>query len=779
MNKIIKYFLIAAAVAIVVVGAVAAYIAATFDPNAYKPQAIAWVKEKTGRTLTLPGEVKLALFPRLGITVGKAVLSERESETIFASVDELHLSLGLLPLLKRQLRIDDIRLQGLQVNLVRGTDGRLNIDDLIGTADTPLAAPETPLQPTARKDFAVDSLSLVNGAVTYRDEKSKTSYAVSDLALKTERIAPDQPGTVELSGRVQSAAPKLDLALQGRSGVTFTGDGKRLAVKDLALEAKGDAADISGLAAKARGSVDADLATRTFKVSGLAVTASGQRNQDAFELDLTVPVLKIAKEGVGGEGLALKATLRQADGQPTHLAVDIPKIEGSADAFHAANAKLDVEIVRPGQTLKTTASGPVEGRLGADGLQLAQLKVSPLAVQSTLSGPQVPNQSVTGSLQGSAAVDFVQAGAHADLAGTFDQSQIKAKLAVAGFSPPAYSFDVDIDQLDLTRYQSPPTAAAPAPPSAAASAPAAAPGAKPAVEMPLDLSALRSLNANGSIRIGSLKAPKLKASNVRIEMKAQNGRVDLDPVAANLYGGSLSGAIGVNAQGTPELTVKQTLAGVNVGPLLADVAKFERLEGRGNFSMNVTTAGETVSQLKMGLNGSAAADLSNGAIKGIDIAATIRDAKAAIRELKGKPVTEQADTKRQTEFSELKATFTIRHGVASNRDLTGKSPVLRLAGEGDIDIGNERMNYLLKANLVEGVTGQSGKEWLPLTDISVPVRVTGPLNAPTYTFDFATMAADLAQRALQQELQRRLGGKLPAGAPGDILQDAVKGLFKR
>ena len=349
----------------------------------------------------------------------------------------------------------------------------------------------------------------------------------------------------------------------------------------------------------------------------------------------------------------------------------------------------------------------------------------------------------------------------------------RRRSAQRPFPPPAYSFDVDIDKLDLTRYQKPKSAAA-------APAPGATPpGAAAPVEAPIDLSALRALNANGSIRIGALTARRLKASNVRIDVKAHDGRVEIDPLAANLYGGSLNGAIGVNAQGTPQFTVKQHLAGVSVGPLLVDLANFERLEGRGNFSMNVSTAGETVSQLKKGLNGTAAANLSDGAIRGINIAATIREAKATIRKLKGKPVTEQADVTQKTDFTELKATFTIRHGIASNRDLTGKSPVLRLAGEGDIDLGNDRMNYLLKANLVEGITGQSGKERIQVADITVPVRVTGPLNAPSYSFDYATMAADLAQQALQEELQKKLGGKLPEGLPGDILQDAVRGLFKR
>ncbi|MBL8541710.1 MAG: AsmA family protein, partial [Betaproteobacteria bacterium] len=253
MNKTIRYFLIAAATVIVLVAGVAAYIAATFDPNAYKPQAVAWVKEKTGRTLIVPGEVELSLFPRLGITVGKATLSERGSENVFASVDALHLALGVVPLLQRQVRIDDIRLQGLQIELVRDADGRLNIDDLTGTAGTATAGPDTTGTPAARKDFAVDSFSLANGTLKYRDEKTKSSFTVSDLSVKTGRIAPDQPGTIELSGRVQSAAPKLDLALQGKSGVAFAGDGKRIAVKDFTLDATGAALDVSGLAAKVRG----------------------------------------------------------------------------------------------------------------------------------------------------------------------------------------------------------------------------------------------------------------------------------------------------------------------------------------------------------------------------------------------------------------------------------------------------------------------------------------------------------------------------------------------
>ena len=65
----------------------------------------------------------------------------------------------------------------------------------------------------------------------------------------------------------------------------------------------------------------------------LAIAATGQRNQGAFELDLALPRLRLTKEAVGGEQLLLKATLRQPNGQPTNLSLSLPKLEGSASAI--------------------------------------------------------------------------------------------------------------------------------------------------------------------------------------------------------------------------------------------------------------------------------------------------------------------------------------------------------------------------------------------------------------------------------------------------------------
>src|SRR5688572_10635514 len=132
--RILNYVLLALGALVLLAGGLIAYVAATFDPNRYKPQLVQAVKDRTQRNLTLDGDIRLSFWPSIGARIGKASLSERASDKEFARIENAHVSLKLLPLLSRQVVADTVRVKGLRANVVKAKDGGTNLDDLTGTS---------------------------------------------------------------------------------------------------------------------------------------------------------------------------------------------------------------------------------------------------------------------------------------------------------------------------------------------------------------------------------------------------------------------------------------------------------------------------------------------------------------------------------------------------------------------------------------------------------------------------------------------------------------------
>ena len=760
MNKILKISLISLMGVVAVIAVVVAYVAATFDPNQYKPQLIQVVKDKTGRTLKLDGAIGLSFFPSIGAKLGKASLSERDSDKEFVGVDDLRISLKLLPLLSKEVVVDAVEIKNLRASFVRQKDGSTSIDDLSGTGKptTPPAPAEKSAGPQVRIDIA--RVVVENATISYTDHVAGTRYALSKLNLKTGRIASGVPGNIDFSANVQSDQPKLNLDVTLKTGLTFDLDKQTYAVSGLDLGIKGLAAGVNNLVANAKGDIDARLASGEFVVSKLAVTATGKQEGGDLDVKFELPKLANTKEKVSGEKITLDATV---NGAKSKLAVKlaVPAIDGNMQAFKAGEFTVSVDMQKDGATTKAKLTSPLTGNIEARRFELAKLMAT-----VSISDPKLPQNPIDATVNGALTADLNKETANLTFATKLDDSNINGKAGLAHFSPLSFQFDINIDQLDADRYLPKPAAAPKSSPSPEAAQ------KSPQAEQPLDLSALKALHANGSLKIGALKVSNVKATNVRVDLKAADGRVDVSPIAANLYQGSLAGALSLQAATTPVVTVKQTLTGITVGALLKDAANFDTLEGKGNLSLDVSGQGATVSAIKKALNGSAAIKLADGAIKGINIAGVIRDAKAKLGALRGEK-NQAASQTEKTDFSELSASFSIKNGVAHNSDLSGKSPLLRLGGEGDIDIGNEKLDYLVKATVVATAGGQGGKELSDLSGVTVPVHLSGSFAAPQYKIDFAGIAAGAAKAALEKKTD-----EIKARAQ-DQIKDRLKGLFGR
>lgn len=740
MNKIVKYGLLGTGAVVGVAVAIAVYLAATFNPNDYKSYIIQSVKDRKQRTLHLDGDIKLTFFPRLGANLGKLSLSEVNSDQQFAAVETARVSLELMPLLGRQMVVSEVLVNGLSATLIKHKDGTTNIDDLLGK-DEKQKSENQPIK------FDIAHVVIEKTNLNYRDEGTGAQYAIHDMNLKTGRIANGVPGKIDLSAGVQANQPKLDIVTQLKTTLTFDLDRQQYQLNGMDLQVSGAALDMSNLKLKASGDASANLSTQEFGANKFKLNATGIKVKDAFEATLDAPVLSMTKDKFSGNNLMLNAKLDGALGKIV-AALSMPELSGNAQSFKVGALALDLDVKQAEQAFKIKLSSPLSGNFETRQFNLSNLS---LAVNAT--GDKLPNKSVSSELKGSVQVDANKQTVQANLAGGLLQSQVVARVGVNGFSNPAINFDVEVDQFDADLYLPKKTVDKANQP-----------------EQPLDLSALRALNLDGSLRIGQLKVANIKSTGVRLDVKAHKGQVNVNPLSANLYQGSMKGSLSVNAAATPVITVDQKLSGINVAALTKDAAGFDTLEGRGNVAMNLTMQGNTVSSMKKALNGNLSLNLNDGAIKGINIAKKLRDAQAMLGKGGANAQTLSANQSEKTDFSELKATFKVYSGVAHNDDLSLKSPLLRLTGAGDINIGNDSMNYLARATLAKTLEGQGGRD--NVGGITVPVRVAGPFSDLKYTLDFGAMVGEVARQkveAKKEEVKTRVQ---------DELKNSLKGLFR-
>lgn len=541
------------------------------------------------------------------------------------------------------------------------------------------------------------------------------------------------------------------------------------------------------------------LAAREIEVDGLDLTLI-KRRDGTLNIDDLLGSEKAATQVEAAAQVEPKPAARAATAETSQfLHVDIAALALRnarftwQDEVAGKTTKLSALDFSTARLIADTALGTLsvdalklalKGSSGADSfafaIELPAIRLADKRLESRFTGaldvdsPSLPMRRLKLPLAGNLALDLAKSSADLTLDTRLDESKIALKLAVDRFTPLFFNFDLAIDQLNVDRYLVPaPAAVAPVAPVAKAEAPAgpAAPASNKDAGK-IDLSALQGLNFRGKLAIGQLQARGLKVSALDARIIAAGGRLDVAPLQAKLYGGSLNGSLGVNA-GSNAFSVRQNLEGINIQPLLKDLLQKEPLEGRGSLSLDLTTRGATADALKRGLAGQAALDLRDGAVRGVNVAKMLRDAKAALR---GRQNTSAAaDGAEKTDFSELTASFRIVGGVASNDDLAMKSPFLRLGGTGDIDIGNSRIDYLAKITVVNTSTGQQGKELDDLRGITIPLRLRGPFDKLSYSLEVDKLLEEVAKAKIDEkkaELKEKASEKLK-----EKLGDKLKGLL--
>ena len=245
MKILLKFSIgIFALILIVVLG-----FAFTFNPNDYKQDIITLVKEKTGRQLSIPGEISLSFFPWIGLDLGQIEISNAKGfgKQPFAKMKHLQVRAKLWPLFKQQLEADTVVINGLKLNLAKNQHGISNWDDLTQPAQSK-APPSTKkkttktnknasVQPISPQNIvgalALNGLQLTDAQFNWHDKKSKQQLTVKDINLTVGKLKPETK--IPFSAELHIIEKSLDAKIKFTTDMVFSSDLNNFSFHDTQL----------------------------------------------------------------------------------------------------------------------------------------------------------------------------------------------------------------------------------------------------------------------------------------------------------------------------------------------------------------------------------------------------------------------------------------------------------------------------------------------------------------------------------------------------------------
>ncbi|KRP48718.1 AsmA protein [Pseudomonas libanensis] len=711
-----------------------------FDPNDYKEEIRQIARDKAHIELTLNGDIGWSLFPWLGLELHEASVATLTAPTQpFADLQMLGLSVRVLPLLRREVQMSDVRVEGLNLRLNRDKQGHGNWEDIgknvpDATAEAPAAAP-APVEPVAETKpekppqpirLDIDSLTINNARVEYNDEQTGKQFSAESIQLSAGAIHEGASIPLKLTAFLGSNQPLMRVKTELNGNLRIQRALKRYQFEDMRFsgEATGEPLQGKTVSFSTQGQLLVDLAANVAEWTNLKLSANQLRalgELKANDLDKT------------------------------------PQISGALSVAQFDLAKFLDSIGHPLPAMAPGSLSKVE--------LVSRLKGTPTSVALENLNLKLDESTFTGRV---AVDDFAKQSLRVQLkADTFNaDNYLPAKSEAAKGATAARQAEVQSSEAGAM----------------------AAGGSTPLPDAPtksawstdklLQLTRLRSLDINADLAFGQLTLSQLPIQNAALKASGIDGQLKLDSLSGGLYNGTFqaNGTLDVR-QDLPLLALQTQIKQVPVEKILQAQGKNPPVKGQVTLDSNLTGRGNSQKALIDSLNGTASFVINNGVLLNANIEQQVCTGIALLN----RKTLSSTPPGKDTPFQELRGNLTFRNGVASNPDLKVRIPGLTVNGNGDVDLRVLGMDYRLGI-IVEGdqreVPDPACQVGTNFQGIEVPLRCRGPLElgAKACRLDKDGLG-QVALKAAGNRLNEKLEEKLDKVNPK--IKDALKGLFNR
>ncbi len=275
---------------------------------------------------------------------------------------------------------------------------------------------------------------------------------------------------------------------------------------------------------------------------------------------------------------------------------------------------------------------------------------------------------------------------------------------------------------------------------------------------PIDASGLSAFNAEIALRASSVDLGSMRFGPTRTVLRNDRARMVFELREVQAYEGTLSGEFVMNNRSGLSVGGKLFGNGLQVQPLLADLADVTRLTGAANAEVQFLGVGQSIDTIMRSLSGRGALQVGRGTIEGFNLDQLMRTGNA-----KGGT----------TVFNSLGATFTMESGNLVNNDLLASLKNFETRGAGRIGLGAQDIDYTFTPTALKANDGKG---------LAIPVRIRGPWADPKIQPDLEA-AIDLnlkeekkkIETKVKSEIEKRVQKELGVVAEeGQSIEDAIE-----
>ena len=725
------------------------------DPNDYRQTIIELVQDRTGRTLRLDGDLKISVFPWIGVRTEKLALSQPEGIAgDMLQVESAQIRVKLLPLFSRKAEVDTVVLVAPQVTLITLKNGFSSFSGLTSATDQQ-AAKGTSKSTTAAVALAIQGIKLSDANLLWDDRQADQKIHIQQLNLESGNLLTDDLVEVAANGAISyakdSAPLQFDLTMLARLDIA----GQSLQAQAINLQAAQAAMSAQLTAGELSYSEAAGLKISDTQLSKVKLA---EQQPTATEFTILDVVIRTTQLAADMQALRLSDTKLNAQIGKRKVALNTDQL----------NANLDKQSADIG--LLQLVSGDIKGKL--EGLAIREmfdnpslsgvLQIQPFNATKLLSDFAIDYQPNNSKALASVAfkAKFKADAKQFSLSETrlnLDQSEMLGSFSLNDFAKPAIKFALQLDNLNLDSYL---------PKEAEVSKQQAKPSDAAALAIPMAM--LKGVNANGSFKANQLISGGMQFNQVDVQIVSTPGNITITPKAA-LYQGTLGGTMVYSEQGDEaKLSINNSIDLINLSDFLKAAGVSEQLSGIGSLKLeNLQVTEKNGVQSRQGTIKLLA---NNGVLKGFDFNDRLEQVYSALK----KPSAQSSESSdgeskkdEQTKFADLLGTFYLQDNVLSNQDFELQAPLFRVKGQGTIDLASEQLDYQVTLLARGGSSGVS-QEFTKLEGIPIPIRLRGSLYAPRYSLDYKALIKALAGQKISEQKSAYLKDKLGVEGGGEL-----------